>query len=102
MINLVLNDVSCFKDVGWSMMFFLFVLIEIILFGILFWYLIGWQVFVGVSFFLVVIIYIFVLFRKVGQLWEKVVFVMDECLEIMNEVIGGICVVKMYVWEWNF
>lgn len=56
----------------------------------------------GVGFFLIVIIYIFVFFKKVGCLRENVVFVMDRCFEILNEVIIGICLIKIYVWEWNF
>lgn len=46
--------------------------------------------------------YIFLMFRIVGYFYEKVVLIIDKWFEIMNEIIVGICVVKMNVWEWNF
>lgn len=76
--------------------------IEIISSGLLVWYLVGWQAFIGAVFFLAVITYISLLSKEAGKLREKAALLTDRRLEVMNEVIAGIRSVKMRVWERNF
>lgn len=101
-INLVSNDANHLRDAGWSMVLLLAAPIEIISSGLLVWYLVGWQVFIGAGFFLAVITYISLLSKEAGKLREKAALLTDRRLEVMNELIAGIRSVKMRVWERNF
>ena len=45
---------------------------------------------------------LFSLARETGKIRHRAAAVTDERLKIMNEIISGIRMVKMYAWEWNF
>lgn len=65
-------------------------------------YLFGWKFLIGVMFFLMFIIYYGVMGRVCIVLRFKIFKVVDYCVNIMNFIIVGICIVKMYVWEYLF
>lgn len=81
---------------------FSFAFVDLIASLALVWYLVAWQALLGISFFLVVVAYGSFIARKTGKIRHRAAAVTDERLKIMNEIISGIRMVKMYAWEWNF
>lgn len=79
-----------------------FGILDVILALILLWYLVAWQALIGVSFFVLIIVYDTVAAHKSGRIRAKAATQTDRRLEIIKEIVSGIRLVKMYAWEGNF
>ncbi|CAH3031314.1 unnamed protein product [Pocillopora meandrina] len=101
-INLVSNDAQTIEELGYVLYSFSFAFVDLIASLALVWYLVAWQALLGISFFLVVVAYGSFIARETGKIRHRAAAVTDERLKIMNEIISGIRMVKMYAWEWKF
>ena len=101
-INLVSNDAKTIEMLAYVSYPFSFVALDVFLAVALVWYLVAWQALIGVCFFVVVSVYGSLAAHKAGNIRKTAAAQTDKRLEAMKEIIAGIRVVKMYVWEWNF
>ena len=101
-INLVSNDAQKFERLVYYIQMACFAPIDILGSCILLFLLIGWRALLGISFYIVLFLFISKMSSKTGKLRDKTAAATDKRLELMNEIVSGIRTVKMYAWEWNF
>ncbi|XP_059486251.1 probable multidrug resistance-associated protein lethal(2)03659 [Neocloeon triangulifer] len=101
-VNLLSNDVNRF-DVAPMFLHFLWIgPIETILCTGLMYLEMGWSVFIGIAILLATIPLQGLLGKKTSELRAKTAKRTDERVRLMNEIISGIQVIKMYTWEKPF
>ncbi|XP_026807567.1 probable multidrug resistance-associated protein lethal(2)03659 isoform X2 [Rhopalosiphum maidis] len=101
-INLISNDVSRF-DLAVTTMHFIWIgpLLTIVITYFL-WQEIGVSSLIGVSVFLFFIPLQYWLGEKMSECRLKTAKITDERIRLMNEIISGVQVIKMYTWEKPF
>lgn len=100
LINLLSNDVIRF-DMGFMYMHYIWIVpIQSALITYLIYDRIGWAAFVGVACLLIKSMPLQTLLSRVlARLRQRVAVKTDERVSMMNEVLQGIHVIKMYAWE---
>lgn len=101
-INLVTNDAQKLEKLVYGLHYAVPAPFHILGSVIVLLVLIGWRALVGMSVYILLLIYIFTMSHKNGKLRHKTAVATDKRLEVMNEIISGIRAVKMYAWEWSF
>jgi ATP-binding cassette subfamily C (CFTR/MRP) protein 4 len=101
-INLASNDVQRF-DLAFLFLHFLWISpLHLAAFTFLVYREVGWPAFLALAFVILQIPLQVFLARLFGRLRLKSAQVTDKRVRIMNEVITGIRVIKMYAWEYAF
>ena len=101
-INLVSNDAEKIRRSVLALAMLISAPFEIVGSICIFWVLIGWKALIGAGFFVLVVLYIVLIARKMSDFQTKAAGFTDRRLALINEIIHGIRVVKMNAWEWNF
>ena len=101
-INLVSNDAGKMERSVLALAMLISAPFEIVGSICIFWVLIGWKALIGAGFFLLVVLYIVLIARKISGFQRKAAGFTDRRLALINEIIHGIRAVKMNAWEWNF
>ncbi|XP_050060622.1 probable multidrug resistance-associated protein lethal(2)03659 isoform X2 [Aphis gossypii] len=102
MITLISNDVNQF-DVLYHKLHFLWIgPLQTIVATYLLWQEIGVSSLIGIAFFFVFIPLQGLMGKKMSEIHLKIVKKTDERIRLMNEIILGIQVIKMYTWEKPF
>lgn len=101
-INLLSNDVSRFELIAMFCHYLWVGPIETLVVGVLMYLEIGISAIAGIVFLLLFIPFQFYLGKKTSQLRLKTALRTDERVRLMNEIIQGIQVIKMYAWEKPF
>ncbi|GJQ86453.1 hypothetical protein Trydic_g10360 [Trypoxylus dichotomus] len=102
MINLLSNDVNRFDHAAMNIHNLWVTPIQAFLIMYLIYSQVGWTGIVGVCFILLFIPLQIYLAKQASALRLKVALKTDERVRLMNEVISGIQVIKMYAWEKSF
>jgi ATP-binding cassette subfamily C (CFTR/MRP) protein 4 len=101
-INLASNDVQRF-DLAFLFLHFLWISpLHLAVFTYLVYREVGWPAFLAMAFVILQVPLQIFLARLFGRLRFKSALVTDKRVRIMNEVITGIRVIKMYAWEHAF
>jgi len=101
-VNLASNDVQRF-DLAFSFVQYLWITpLNLAVFTYLVYMEVGWSAFLATGFILLQIPLLICLARLFAHLRFKSARVTDKRVRIMNEVISGIRVIKMYAWEYAF
>jgi ATP-binding cassette subfamily C (CFTR/MRP) protein 4 len=101
-INLASNDVQRF-DLAFLFIHFLWISpLHLAVFTFLVYREVGWPAFLALAFVILQIPLQVFLARLFGRLRLRSAQVTDNRVRIMNEVITGIRVIKMYAWEYAF
>ncbi|XP_067128897.1 ATP-binding cassette sub-family C member 4-like [Centruroides vittatus] len=99
MVNLLANDVSKFNNNLFTVLYLCTNPFLIIITTILLWKYYGWAIIVGMSAILI-FIPMKILFAKLySKLRLQAAILGDERLNLLNEMIAGMRLVKMYTWE---
>ena len=101
-INLVSNDARKMKRSVLALAILISAPFEIVGSVCIFWVLIGWKALIGAGFFVLVVLYIVLIARKMSDFQRKATGFTDRRLALINEIIHGIRMVTMNAWEWNF
>ncbi|KAG5679349.1 hypothetical protein PVAND_008920 [Polypedilum vanderplanki] len=101
-VNLLSNDVGRFELIAMFVHYLWVGPIETIVIGVLMYMEIGISAIAGILFLLLFIPFQFYLGKKTSQLRLRVALRTDERVRLMNEIIQGIQVIKMYAWEKPF
>ncbi|KAK6644533.1 hypothetical protein RUM43_000800 [Polyplax serrata] len=101
-VNLLSNDVNRF-DVALIFLHYLWIApVETIIVTYFMYEVVGWATFLGVLFLLMLIPLQGLLGKKMSMYRLRTAFRTDERVRLMNEIINGIQVIKMYTWEFPF
>ncbi|XP_015109439.1 multidrug resistance-associated protein 4 [Diachasma alloeum] len=102
-VNILSNDVSRFDMLPVFLPHLIIMPIQIIVIGAIMWTRIGISTLVGVATLLIMTVPLQVLISKQGgQLRAKIARLTDRRVQLMNELISGIQVIKTYAWEKPF
>lgn len=101
-LNLMSNDMARFDWAIWGVHYLWMGPLKTLIVSYLMFYQIGWSAFVGVAFMLGFIPLQAYMGRKTSEMREKIAQKTDERIRLMNEIVQGIQVIKMYVWEKPF
>ncbi|CAG9768551.1 unnamed protein product [Ceutorhynchus assimilis] len=102
MVNLISNDVSRFENCTYNVHNLWIGPIQLfILFFLLYSYA-GWTGLTGIAILLCVIPFQIWMGKKASVFRLKTALKTDERIRLMNEIIGGVQVIKMYTWEKPF
>ena len=102
MVNLLSNDVNRFEQFPFNLHFFWIGPLQFALIVYLSWRSIGNVTFVGAALILLFIPLQCLMGKKFSQLRSEIAKKTDIRIRIMNEIITGIKVIKMYAWENSF
>ena len=102
MVNLLSNDVSRFEQFTSYLHYLWLAPLQFSLIVYLSWQSIGNATFVGGSLLLLFVPFTSWIGKKFSQLRSKTAKKTDIRIRIMNEIIKGIKVIKMYAWETSF
>ncbi|XP_058058151.1 ATP-binding cassette sub-family C member 4-like [Anopheles bellator] len=101
-VNLLSNDVNRFDIASYLVCFMWTSPVVMVLSGLLLWYEIGWSGVIG----MVAIVIITPIQSYTGTLTSRyrlrTALKTDERIRLMDEIIAGIAVIKMYAWELPF
>ena len=101
-INLVSNDAGKMERSVLALAMLISAPFEIVVSVCIFWMLIGWKALIGAGFFLLVVLYIVLIARKMSVLQTKAAGFTDRRLTLMNDVVSKIRAIKMNAWEGKF
>ncbi|KAL7050851.1 hypothetical protein ACKWTF_004247 [Chironomus riparius] len=101
-VNLLSNDVGRFELITMFCHYLWVGPVETLVIGILMYNEIGISAIAGILFLLMFIPFQFYLGKKTSQLRLRIALRTDERVRLMNEIIQGIQVIKMYAWEMPF
>ena len=101
-INLVSNDAGKIEKCALAFGMLISALFEIVGSTCIFWVLIGWKALIGAGFFVLVVLYIVLIARKMSDLQRKAAEFTDKRLTLMNDVVSKIRAIKMNAWEGKF
>ncbi|KAJ8955573.1 hypothetical protein NQ318_001403 [Aromia moschata] len=102
MINLLSNDVNRFDTTFMHFHNFWAAPIQIIVITSLIYVMLGVYALAGIGFFLIFIPLQMFLGKKASKYRMRIAMKTDERVRLMNEIICGIQVIKMYTWEKSF
>nr|CAD7589683.1 unnamed protein product [Timema genevievae] len=103
LVNLLSNDVNRFDMVTLFLHFIWIAPLQVLLVTYFLWQYVGVAAFIGVAFiFLQTIPVQSYMSKLTSDLREKIAVKTDERVRLMNEIICGIQVIKMYAWEKPF
>ncbi|OAD54852.1 hypothetical protein WN48_06052 [Eufriesea mexicana] len=102
-VNLLSNDVSRFDELCYYLNFLWITPIQIIFVTVIMWHKAGLPSIIGVAILLLITIPNHTVFLSLVRQIRKIVATLtDSRVQLMNELISGIEVVKMYAWEKPF
>ncbi|XP_063235987.1 ATP-binding cassette sub-family C member 4-like [Bacillus rossius redtenbacheri] len=103
LVNLMSNDVNRF-DMAMPFLHFIWIApLQVIVVTYFLWRSLGVSAFVGIAFiFLQTVPVQSVISKLIADLREKTAVKTDERIRLMNEIITGVQVIKMYAWEKPF
>ncbi|KAG8186529.1 hypothetical protein JTE90_023957 [Oedothorax gibbosus] len=102
MVNLLSNDVNRFDQSVVYLPYLIAGPIQTMIIIAVLWTYIGYASFAGVSVLLLYIPFQGLMGRFFSKLRLKTAVLTDERIRLMNEIIGGMRVIKMYGWEFPF
>ncbi|XP_072399234.1 probable multidrug resistance-associated protein lethal(2)03659 [Diabrotica undecimpunctata] len=102
MVNLLSNDVGRFDQAVHHLHYFYIAPIQALIVMVLLYMVVGWTGLLGTLFLLLSIPLQSWLGKKTSQFRLKTAIRTDERVRLMNEIISGIQVIKMYTWEYPF
>ncbi|KAI2473981.1 ATP binding cassette (ABC) transporter subfamily C member [Diabrotica virgifera virgifera] len=102
MVNLLSNDVGRFDQATHHLHHFYLAPIQTTVVMVLLYLVVGWTALLGTVFLLLSIPLQSWLGKKTSQFRLKTATRTDERVRLMNEIISGIQVIKMYTWEYSF
>ncbi|XP_056643788.1 probable multidrug resistance-associated protein lethal(2)03659 isoform X1 [Diorhabda sublineata] len=102
MVNLLSNDVGRFDQAVHHLHHFYMAPLETLIVMVLLYYNVGWTALFGAVFLLLSIPFQSWLGKKTSQYRLQTALRTDERVRLMNEIISGIQVIKMYTWEYPF
>ncbi|CAG9836011.1 unnamed protein product [Diabrotica balteata] len=102
MVNLLSNDVGRFDQATHHLHHFYLAPIQTTIVMVLLYLVVGWTALLGTVFLLLSIPLQSWLGKKTSQFRLKTATRTDERVRLMNEIISGIQVIKMYTWEYSF
>ncbi|RLU27650.1 hypothetical protein DMN91_001454 [Ooceraea biroi] len=102
MINFLSSDITRLESSLWDLHYIWIAPIQIVLITYIIFSEIGWSAVIGMSMFLLFIPFQALLAKKMAPLTLKSAERSDDRLRLMNQVITGMQVIKMYVWEIPF
>lgn len=98
-VNLISKDLDSIGSCVYSVPFLLTAPVELLIMSLLLFVMVGWEVLLGVSY----IMFCTFLRCGVGKVYKKMhlgtAFFSDQRIALLSEVICGIRVIKMNVWE---
>lgn len=100
-INVITKDMIHIQQ-AFATLDSLIIPVEIVVVTCLLWKLIGWQTIGGIIFAIILITYQTALGKFFKILQDRVAGLTDKRLQLVNDVISGIRVLKMNAWEWCF
>lgn len=100
-INVITKDMIHIQQ-AFATLDSLIIPVEIVVVTCLLWKLIGWQTIRGIIFAIILITYQTALGKFFKILQDRVAGLTDKRLQLVNDVISGIRVLKMNAWEWCF
>ncbi|CAL7941694.1 unnamed protein product [Xylocopa violacea] len=102
-VNILSNDVSRFDEMCYYLNFIWITPIQIIVITVILWYKVGVSSLIGIGALLLITLPSDSIFIALIHKMRKVVALMtDKRVQLMNELINGIQVIKMYAWEEPF
>ncbi|KAK1124889.1 hypothetical protein K0M31_006239 [Melipona bicolor] len=102
-VNLLSNDVSRFDELCCYLNFLWITPIQIIIVATIMWHKLGTASLVGIVTLLLITLPISTVFLRMTQKFREIIASWtDKRMQLMNELIGGIQVIKMYAWEKPF
>ncbi|XP_063236010.1 ATP-binding cassette sub-family C member 4-like isoform X2 [Bacillus rossius redtenbacheri] len=103
LVNLMSNDVNRF-DMAMPFLHFIWIApLQVIVVTYFLWRSLGVSAFVGIAFILLQTVPVQSYISKlIADLREKIAVRTDERIRLMNEIISGVQVIKMYAWEKPF
>ncbi|XP_069685044.1 ATP-binding cassette sub-family C member 4-like isoform X2 [Periplaneta americana] len=102
-VNLMSNDVCRFDYAPQFLSFLIITPLQVIIITCCLWAMVGPSSLVGVAFIFIQTIPVHTyLGRLIAKLRKKVAVRTDERMRLMNEIVSGIQVIKMYAWEMPF
>ncbi|XP_050518856.1 ATP-binding cassette sub-family C member 4-like [Diabrotica virgifera virgifera] len=102
MVNLLSNDVGRFDQAIIMLQYLYFGPIQALIVMVILYMIVGWTGLLGSIFLLLSIPLQSWLGKKTSQFRQKTALKTDERIRLMNEIISGIQVIKMYTWEYPF
>ncbi|CAH1286470.1 unnamed protein product [Diabrotica balteata] len=102
MVNLLSNDVGRFDQAVHHLHYFYMAPIQALIVMVFLYVVVGWTGLLGTVFLLLSIPLQSWLGKKTSQFRLKTATRTDERVRLMNEIISGIQVIKMYTWEYPF
>ncbi|XP_023233961.1 multidrug resistance-associated protein 4-like [Centruroides sculpturatus] len=102
MVNLLANDVSKFNNNLFTVLYLFTNPFLIIITTIVLWTYYGWAIIVGISIILIFIPMKILLGKLYSKLRLQAAILGDERLNLLNEMLAGMRLVKMYTWELPF
>ncbi|XP_071570690.1 ATP-binding cassette subfamily C member 4-like isoform X2 [Temnothorax nylanderi] len=101
--NLLSNDVSRFDELMTYLNYIWIMPIQIMIIGTIMWQKIGISVFAGIGTLLIITLVVQGTFKMlIPKIRAMIAPLTDRRLQLMSELVAGIQVVKMYVWEKPF
>ncbi|XP_034193261.2 ATP-binding cassette subfamily C member 4 [Osmia lignaria lignaria] len=102
-VNFLSNDVSRFDELSFYLNFIWITPLQIIIIAAIIWQKIGILTIVTIGSLMLIILPIHSIFIKLsGKMRRMIAVLTDKRIQLMNELITGIQVVKMYAWEEPF
>ncbi|XP_070149137.1 ATP-binding cassette sub-family C member 4 [Polyergus mexicanus] len=102
-VNLLSNDVNRFDSLSVCLNYIWIMPIQVIIVGYIMWRKIGVSIFIGIGLLLIISLPIQGTFGLLSRnMRAKIAPLTDRRVQLMNELIAGIQVIKMYAWEKPF
>lgn len=102
-VNLLSNDVNRFDLLTMFLNYIWIMPLQIAIVGYIMWHKIGISIFVGIGLLLIICLPIQGTFSLLSRdIRAKIAPLTDRRVQLMNELIAGIQVIKMYAWEKPF
>ncbi|XP_076757864.1 ATP-binding cassette sub-family C member 4 isoform X2 [Xylocopa sonorina] len=102
-VNILSNDVSRFDEMCFFLNFIWITPIQIIIITLILWHKVGVSSLVGIGALLLITLPTDTIIIMLIHKMRKIVAIMtDKRVQLMNELINGIQVIKMYAWEQPF
>ncbi|XP_054155290.1 ATP-binding cassette subfamily C member 4-like [Oppia nitens] len=101
-VNMMSNDVNRFDEFSTFICYIILAPIQTIIIVYIAWTHLGWSTLVGVAILILFIPFQGIMGKLFSRVRQKTAEMTDNRLRLMNEIIGGMRVIKMYSWEQSF